>query len=165
MSGSESMAGTADSALSGRPLQDILKVRCFGCGALNDHGLRIKSVWAGEDLVCRWRAEPFHIGYPGHVYGGTIASVVDCHAIWTAMATLCRDTDHDIANGPPPFAFVTGKLSISYLKPMAIDREMELRARVTDAGERKSVVDCRVFQDGIECASAEVVTVRVRGMA
>ena len=165
MSGSESMAGTADPHPSGRPLQDILKVHCFGCGALNDHGLRIKSVWAGQDLVCRWRAEPFHIGYPGYVYGGTIASVMDCHAIWTAMATLCRDTDHDIANGPPPFAFVTGKLSITYLKPMAIDREMELRARVVDAGERKSVVDCRAFQDGVECASAEVVTVRVRGMA
>ena len=165
MNGSESTAGIGDPSSLGRPLQDILKVHCFGCGALNAHGLRIKSVWAGEDLVCRWRPEPFHIGYPGYVYGGTIASVVDCHAIWTAMATLCRDTDHDIANGPPPFAFVTGKLSISYLKPMAIDREMELRARVIDTGERKSVVDCRVFQDGDECASAEVVTVRVRGRA
>lgn len=165
MRGSQSSAGTADSSAAGRPLQDIFKVHCFGCGALNDHGLRIKSVWAGEDLVCRWRPEPFHIGYPGYVYGGTIASVIDCHSIWTALATLCLNSGHDLADGPPPFAFVTGKLSISYCKPMAIDREMELRARVIDAGERKSVVDCRAFQDGVECASAEVVTVRLPGRA
>ncbi len=161
------IANRADPAVpaSGRPLQDVLKVHCFGCGALNDHGLQIKSVWAGEELVCRWRAKPFHIGYPGFVYGGTVASIIDCHAIWTAMATLCRDTGHDLADGPPPFAFVTGKLSVSYLLPMAIEREMELRARVIDAGERKSVVNCRVLQGGVECASAEVVTVRVRGVA
>lgn len=64
---------------------------------------------------------PLHIGYPGYVYGGTIASVVDCQAIWTAMAESCQDAGHDIETGPPPFAYVTGKLSISYLKPVAID--------------------------------------------
>ncbi|MDW5441790.1 PaaI family thioesterase [Polaromonas sp. SM01] len=147
-----------------RALQDVLKVHCFGCGALNEHGLQIKSYRIGGDMVCRWRPEPFHIGHPGYVYGGTIASIVDCHAIWTAMAEYCRDVGHDIEKGPPPFAFVTGKLSISYLKPVAIDGEMELRARVTDKGERKTVVACQVFQEGVECASAEVVTVRVKTM-
>ncbi|MFI5445555.1 PaaI family thioesterase [Polaromonas sp. UC242_47] len=147
-----------------RALQDVLKVHCFGCGALNAHGLQIKSYRIGEVVVCRWRPEPFHMGYPGYVYGGTIASIVDCHAIWTAMDEYCRDVGHDIENGPPPFAFVTGKLSISYLKPVVIDGEMELRARVTDKGERKTVVACQVFQGSVECASAEVVTVRVKAM-
>lgn len=64
---------------------------------------------------------PLHIGYPGYVYGGTIASVVDYQTIWTAMAESCQDAGHDIETGPPPFAYVTGKLSISYLKPVAID--------------------------------------------
>lgn len=64
---------------------------------------------------------PLHIGYPGYVYGGTIASVVDCQTIWTATAEGCQDAGHDIETGPPPFAYVTGKLSISYLKPVAID--------------------------------------------
>lgn len=74
-----------------RPLQDVLKVHCFGCGALNAHGLQIKS---------RWQPEPFHIGYPGYAYGGTIASVVDCHCIWTALAHYCRDTGHQLEDGP-----------------------------------------------------------------
>ena len=102
--------------------------------------------------------EPFHIGYPGFVYGGTIASVVDCHSIWTAIATYCRDNGHDMAEGPPPFAFVTGKLSVNYLKPAVITEAPELRARVIDHGDRRCVVGCRVLQQGVECANAEVVT-------
>jgi len=150
---------------TGTALQDVLKIHCYGCGALNAHGLQIKSRWQGDDLVCRWRPQPFHIGHPGMVYGGTIASVIDCHAIWTAMAALCQATAHDLADGPPPFAFVTGKLTINYLRPMAIDVEMELRARVIDQGERKSIVACQVFQHALECANAEVVTVRIKATA
>ncbi|HEU5295780.1 MAG TPA: PaaI family thioesterase [Burkholderiaceae bacterium] len=143
-------------------MQDSLKVHCFGCGSLNERGLQIKSHWDGDELVCRWSPKPYHIGHPGVVYGGLIASVVDCHAIWTAMATACRDegVPLDDAN-PPPFAFVTGKLSVSYLNPARVDRPLELRAKVSDRSERRIHVGCRVMQDGTECAGAEVVAVRV----
>ena len=143
-----------------RALQDVLKVHCFGCGALNDRGLQIKSRWQGDELVCRWRPPPHHIGHPGVVYGGTIASIVDCHSIWTALANYCRDTGTDIAAAPPPF--VTAKLTVDYDKPARIDAELELRARVVDASVRRATVDCRVLQHGEECARAEVVTVRIK---
>jgi acyl-CoA thioesterase FadM len=146
----------------GRPLQDLLKVECFGCGVLNERGLQIKSLWAGDRFVCHWRPEAHHIGYPGFVYGGTVASIVDCHAIWTAMATWCRAQAHDLAAGPPPFAFVTGRLTVNYLKAMRIDDGLELRAHVVEAGERKSLVACEVLQNGEVCATAEVLAVRVK---
>jgi acyl-coenzyme A thioesterase PaaI-like protein len=144
-----------------RPLQDVLKVQCFGCGSLNAHGLQIKSRWLDQELVCRWRPEPFHIGYPGTVYGGTIASIVDCHSMWTAIAEHCRDVGHDLENGAPPFAYVTGKLTVNYLKPIPIDGEIALHAKVVKKGERTAVVVCRVMHDGVECATSEVVAVRV----
>ena len=147
--------------MEGRALQDVLQVHCFGCGALNAHGLQIKSHWDGDELLCRWQPQPQHIGYPGVVYGGTIASVVDCHAIWTALATRCREEGIDLVDGPPPFAVVTGRLSIDYLKPAQVDRVLELRARVIDSGPRRTIVACRVLQQGELCATAEVVTVRV----
>lgn len=150
----------------GRPLQDVIPAHCFGCGALNERGLRIKSRWEGDDFVCRWQPQPEHIGYPGYVYGGTIASVVDCHAIWAAVAQRCRDTGHDLRrDGPTPWSYVTGRLTISYLQPALIDTPLELRARVVDAGERKSVVECRVLQGDATCASAELVAVRVKSLA
>jgi acyl-coenzyme A thioesterase PaaI-like protein len=151
-----------ETIVEGRALQDVLKVHCFGCGSLNEQGLQIKSHWDGDELVCRWHPKPHHIGHPGVVYGGVIASVVDCHAVWTAMATVCRDEGLPLDDAsPPPFAFVTGKLSVSYLKPARIDRPLELYAKVSDQGERRANVRCRVVQDGVVCASAEVVTVRV----
>lgn len=145
-----------------KPLQDVLKVHCFGCGALNAHGLQIKSRWEDEELVCRWQPEPFHIGYPGYVYGGTIASVVDCHCIWTALAHYCRDTGHQLEDGAPPYAFVTGSLKINYLKPIPVVGEMELRSRIIEKGERKMIIGCRVLHGGIECANADAITVRVK---
>jgi hypothetical protein len=60
-----------------RPLQDVFKVHCFGCGALNAHGLQIKSRWEGDDMLRNWKPEPYHIGHPGYVYGGTIARVLE----------------------------------------------------------------------------------------
>jgi acyl-coenzyme A thioesterase PaaI-like protein len=113
-------------------------------------------------MLCNWRPEPFHIGHPGYVYGGTIASVVDCHSIWTALADYCRETGHALDDGPPPFAFVTGSLKVDYLKPVPIEGEMELRARVLEKGERKTIIGCRVLHSGIECAVASAVAVRVR---
>ena len=57
---------------------------------------------------------------------------------------------------------MTGKFSVSYLKPVAVDREIELRARLLEVGPRKTIVACTVWQDGVECANAEVVTVRIK---
>ena len=144
----------------GRALQDVLKVECFGCGALNERGLRIKSRWEGDELVCRWRPPPHHVGHPGLVYGGTIASVVDCHAIWTALATHCRETGMDLATARVPV--VTGRLALNFLQPARIDADLVLRARVIDAGGRRATVRCHVLQDGQECAVAEVITVRLQ---
>jgi len=149
----------------GRALQDRLQVHCFGCGALNAHGLHIKSRWEGDELVCVWQPRPEHIGFPGHVYGGTIASVVDCHAVWAALSVHCREAGHDLSSGPPPFGVVTGSLRVSYLKPASVALPLELRARIVEHGERKSVVACSVHQGSVERATAEVVTVRVKGMS
>jgi acyl-coenzyme A thioesterase PaaI-like protein len=151
--------------MDGRALQDVIKVHCFGCGSLNERGMQIKSHWDGDEVVCRWRPEPFHIGHPGYVYGGTIASIVDCHSIWTALATTCRDQGIEITEGAQlPFIFVTGRLGVDYLRPAVIDQPLELRARVVERGERRVNVDCRVLQSGVECARADVIAVRVKAM-
>jgi acyl-coenzyme A thioesterase PaaI-like protein len=148
----------------GRALQDRLQVHCFGCGTLNAHGLHIKSRWEGDVFVCVWQPRPEHIGLPGYVYGGTIASVVDCHAIWASLSMHCREAGHDLSSGPPPFGVVTGSLRVNYLKPALVVRALELCARIVQHGERKSVVGCSVRQGSVECATAEVVAVRVNGL-
>ena len=60
---------------------------CFGCGRLNRDGLHLKSYWDGDESVCRY-TPPSHFtgGFPGYLYGGLIASLIDCHAAGTASA-------------------------------------------------------------------------------
>jgi len=156
-------AATHDPFGDGRALQDRLQVHCFGCGTLNAHGLHIKSRWEGDEFVCVWQPKPEHIGLPGYVYGGTIASVVDCHAVWASLSMHCREAGHDLSSGPPPFGVVTGGLRVKYLKPALVAQALELRARIVEHGERKSVVACSVHQGSVECATAEVIAVRVNG--
>lgn len=141
-------------------MQDLMPVHCFGCGALNEQGLQIKSFWAGEDVVCAWRPKPHHIGHPGILYGGMIASVIDCHCIWTAVAHAHRAAGVEI-DGTPRFAYVTAALSVNYRKPVPIDSAIDLRARVVQSGERKAIVKCTVTCRGVVCADAELVAVRM----
>lgn len=141
-------------------MQDKAPIHCFGCGSLNEHGLHIKSFWAGEDVVCAWRPKPHHIGHPGILYGGLIASVVDCHCIWTAAAHAHRAAGVEM-EGAPKFAYVTAALTVNYRKPVSIDSAIDLRARVLEFGERKAIVKCTVSSKGLVCAEAEVVAVRM----
>ena len=76
-----------------KPFQDYYQdhlSHCYGCGRLNEHGLRIKSYWDGEETICRFEPKPYHIAIPGWVYGGLIASLIDCHCTGTAAAFAYR---------------------------------------------------------------------------
>ena len=74
---------------------------CYGCGRLNDHGLQIKSYWDGEETVCRFRPREYHTAIPGFVYGGLIASLIDCHSTGTASAAAYRAEGRSMDTLPP----------------------------------------------------------------
>lgn len=133
---------------------------CFGCGRLNERGLHIKTNWDGEETVTRFRPEPFHTAVPGFVYGGLIASLIDCHSTGSAAAAAYRaqqramDTD-------PPLRFVTASLHVDYLRPASLGVEIELRGKVEDVRGRKVIVTTEVRVEGELCARGEVVAVQM----
>lgn len=134
---------------------------CFGCSPDNPHGHRIRSQWDGEKALCHFSPEPWHCaGSPHYVYGGVIASVIDCHGICTAIAEAYQREGRAIGSGEP-IVYVTGRLDISYLNAAPIAGPLALEARVTEAGARKSLVTCSLRVDDTECARAELVAVRV----
>lgn len=143
-----------------RAMQDAVPIHCFGCGTLNEHGLHIKSFWAGDEVVCAWRPQAHHIGHPGILYGGLIASVIDCHCIWTASAHAHRAAGVEMG-GSLRFSYVTAALNVNYRKPVQIGKAIDLRARVMEFGERKAIVHCKVSCERLLCAEAEVVAVRM----
>ncbi|MDD3718510.1 MAG: PaaI family thioesterase [Actinomycetota bacterium] len=133
---------------------------CWGCGDRNEHGLRIKSYWDGDESVCEWRAEPHHIAFPGYLNGGIIATIIDCHSVNTANAAVYRDEGREPGTEPLVF-YVTGSIYVEYLRPTPLDKPVTLRARIKEKGERKTVVACSLYSDGVECARAETVAVRL----
>ena len=107
---------------------------CFGCGRLNKEGLQIKSHWDGEESVCHYTPMPFYTGgFPGYVYGGLIASLMDCHAAATASAAKLRAEGLTL-NGRPIARFVSASLRVDFLKPTPTGTVLERKGQ----GERNS---------------------------
>jgi acyl-coenzyme A thioesterase PaaI-like protein len=133
---------------------------CYGCGRLNASGLHVRTTWHGDETVARFTPRAEHIALPGFVYGGLIASLIDCHAIGTAAAFLERADGHDIGDRPSP-RFVTGTLTVQYLKPTPLGPELELRARATEVGVRKVTVEVTLSASGVITACGTVLAVRM----
>jgi acyl-coenzyme A thioesterase PaaI-like protein len=133
---------------------------CYGCGRLNRHGLQLKSRREGDETVARFVPRAEHTAIPGFVYGGLIASLIDCHAMGTAAAAAERAEGRDIGDGPAP-RFVTASLRVEYLAPTPLGPELEVRARAVEVGARKVKVEATVAAAGVVTARGEVVAVRM----
>lgn len=136
--------------------------RCYGCGSLNEHGYRIKSRWDGDDAVCTFRPEPYHTSLRGFVYGGLIASLVDCHSMGTAAAAWMRANGFEIGE-IPTVRFVTASLKVDFLKPTPIEGLLTIRARAVEIGDRKVVIDAEVWSSGVVTARGHTIAVRLPG--
>ena len=149
--------------MTGVAIQDLYPedvAHCFGCGRANPHGHRIKTFWRDGLGIARFRPEPHQLSLPGFVYGGLIASLIDCHAIATAAADAAERAGIPLVAGVV-LRYVTGSLKVDFRKPTPIGVELELRARVREANERKAIVEVEVHAAGAVTATGEVVAVRM----
>lgn len=133
---------------------------CYGCGRLNAQGLQIKSHWEGDEAVCTYTPRPYHTAIPGYVYGGLIASLIDCHSTGTASAAAYRDAGREMGSAPA-LRFLTAALHVNYHKPTPLNVPLEVRATVKEIKGRKVVIASRLVAQGEVCASGEVVAVQV----
>jgi acyl-coenzyme A thioesterase PaaI-like protein len=133
---------------------------CYGCGRLNEHGLKLKSYWDGEETAAIFHPRPYHIAIPGYVYGGLIASIIDCHGTGTAAAASYRKEGREMGTAPP-LRFVTASLQVEYLRPTPLGVALEVRARVKEIKGRKVVVSATVSAEGEVCARGQVVAVQM----
>ena len=133
---------------------------CYGCGRLNAEGLQIKSYWDGDESVCEYTPKPYHTAFPGCVYGGLIASLIDCHGTGTASAAAYRAEGREMDTSPP-LRFVTGSLHVDFLRPTPIGGALLLRSRVKTIEGRKVVVTTELHAGGEICVRGEVVAIQV----
>ncbi len=132
---------------------------CYGCGRLNERGLQIKSFWDGDETVCHYTPRDDHIAIPGYVYGGLIASLIDCHCTGTAAAASYKAEGRSM-DSLPAFRYVTASLKVDYLKPTPLGVPLEIRAKVTEIKGRKVVMQAWLSANGQVCARGEVVAIQ-----
>ena len=95
---------------------------CYGCGPENPEGLQIKSYWDGDETVAVLHPRPYHTAIPGYVYGGLIASLIDCHCVGTAAAALYEAAGRE-QGSEPQIRCVTASLHVAHGAAMVFPSE------------------------------------------
>ncbi len=132
---------------------------CFGCGAANEKGLRIKSFpgESGEEIVAEWKADEHHQAFPGMLSGGIVGTLLDCHSNWTAAHFLMKK------NGKTePDCTVTANYSVKLLRPTPFDATIYLKARVVESTEDRATVEAELIANDKVCATCRGLFVAVK---
>ena len=166
--GDGSVPAAGPESAEGPAIQDFYPddaARCYGCGRLNEAGHRLRTRWEGEETVSRFTPEDHHTALPGFVYGGLVASLLDCHGTGTAAGAAARADGWDPASGEPPEGgmprYVTARLEVDFAAPTPLGPELVVRGRVVERGERKIVVEETLEAGGEVTARGRVVAVRM----
>lgn len=70
-------------------------------------------------MISTFHPKPeYNSGFPDVMYGGLVASLIDCHSIWTAIATTYRAEGREHGS-LPAISYVTGTLTVPPLRSAA----------------------------------------------
>jgi uncharacterized protein (TIGR00369 family) len=97
---------------------------CFGCGGANAGGMKLtfEQDNVNRRIVGRFVLGERYQGGGGFAHGGIIALLLD-----EAMGKVCRFRE---------VRAVTAELSVEYLKPVAVDKEIVVEGRETGMNGR-----------------------------
>jgi acyl-CoA thioesterase FadM len=95
------------------------------------------------------------------VYGGLLASLIDCHGTGTASAALYKAAKEQDSTVEPNTRTLTASLHVDYLKPTPLGIELEVRGKVKELKGRKVIIEEWILANGIITVRGEVVAVQV----
>lgn len=136
---------------------------CYGCGKNNSDGHQLKSYWLDENkeqTIAKFTPKPCHTAIPGFVYGGLIASLIDCHGTGSASAASYKNEQRELGS-LPALRFITAALNVTYLAPTPLGVELTLIGNITEISNRKVIIEINLFANNIICAKGSVVAVKM----
>ncbi|MBT3241838.1 MAG: PaaI family thioesterase [Bacteroidetes bacterium] len=133
---------------------------CYGCGRMNEHGHQIKTYWDGDQTRTLFTPEDHHIAIPGYVYGGILASIIDCLGTGTGSLALARERQTKLTEYNAPRC-VTASLKVDYQKPTPMGTELEVRGEIREIKGRKVHVDAKLFANGVLTVTGEIIVIEV----
>jgi len=134
--------------------------QCYGCGRLNEHGHQIKTSWDGDETVTRFVPKPYHTAIKGFVYGGLLASLIDCHGTGSAALAIAKFQNIELSENNAPRC-VTASLKVDYRKPTPIDGTLEIRGIIKELKGKKVVVEAKLYANGELCVTGEIIAIQV----
>jgi acyl-coenzyme A thioesterase PaaI-like protein len=152
-----------DKVIAPKGVQDFYSepfAQCYGCGRLNEFGHQLKTNWDGDETVTHFTSKHFQTALPGYVYGGLLASIIDCHGTGSAALALARANGIELAEFNAPRC-VTASLKVDYKKPTPIDIPLEIRGIIKEVKGRKVIIEARLIAEGEICVTGEIVAVQV----
>jgi len=105
--------------------------RCFGCGADNDEGLRMRFEPTAEGSVCELALPERYQSWQGMIHGGVIALMLDEAVGWAGWHA-----------GHPG---LTGRLEVRYRRPLRLGERARVVGRVDRV--RRTLVYTSAFID------------------
>jgi uncharacterized protein (TIGR00369 family) len=113
------------------PLSHGAVNHCFGCGAANESGLRLKFFVDDEQqIICTVRLARRFEGPPGYAHGGIIATLLD-----EAMSKANRQ--HGITA-------MTRQMEVEYLRPVPLRQPITVIGRRTSHQGRKHYCEAEI---------------------
>jgi acyl-coenzyme A thioesterase PaaI-like protein len=99
---------------------------CFVCGLANDFGLKSRVFVLEKNVsIAVFIPADLHQSYPGRLHGGVAAAILDETIARAALKHKASD-----------FWGVTVDFSMKFRKPVPLDREIRVIARVTQENKR-----------------------------
>lgn len=136
--------------------------KCYGCGRLNKNGLHVRTGWDDTNAhktIAYYEPRADEIAVSGVVYGGLIASIIDCHGIGSASLALHRKNGHEPGDDVEPPRLVTAALNIEYFQPTPHGTRLTLIGEVEEIHPKRFSVQVELSANDQVCAKGEVVAV------
>ena len=133
---------------------------CFGCGPVNEQGLRIGSFPSVDDpdtVICDWQPAVRHEAFPGMLNGGIIGALLDCHMNWAATWHLMR---RDGLPAPP--CTVTAEFAVTMRRPTPTAGPVHIKARAVESQADRVTVEASLEAGGKTCATGRGTFVAVK---
>jgi acyl-coenzyme A thioesterase PaaI-like protein len=124
---------------------------CFGCGAQNPIGLKLKFAWAGDTYGSCWTPQREHQGWAKRVHGGLLAVVLD---EVLSRAVLDRHGLH----------WVTAELTTRLRQPARVGVPLVIEARIETVRQALIVSRGEVREEasGLVVASGKAKLMRAK---
>lgn len=136
---------------------------CYGCGPSNPDGMHLKSYWSEDQryVLATYNCEAkYNGGFPGVMFGGTVASLIDCQSIWTAIAFAHKAENRQLES-TSGIVYVTKQIAVNYITGTPLEETIYLKSWLEGKVEREVTIICELGTKDKLTAKGRTIAVRI----